>query len=516
MAGGGALGAETARASMMTMSSARAAPVMKSGIMGTPRMRVRSSIPHEGFRRKACAAHLARTRGNVLGDLVQKNLETATGDCRCVSLTGSVPDADLICYTLATMKRSSTLIALFALITLPLTAQSYWYGRWEGAMELSDGTMPFGLSVSEGGVLLDLPMQNLFGYPSARAQADKDSISVTWNFGGGQLNLDAKPSPSGAEGSFGQGQAGGTLILVRSSFQPDPATQLAVTMKDGAVLAGTLTLPVDGMDMPPLLILHAGLGAADRDGNNYNIPGKNDALKQLSQSLARVGVATYRYDKRGSGQSTWLVGHERELSFEAWIRDLVSIVERFSVDSRFSSVWVLGMNDGATVAAAAAGLSSPSGLIVACTSASGPLDSFRRAVSDAPEEFRVEGEAIIASLLAGRTVDEPSGFYSTAFRPSFQPYLIEAFRHDPETELAAYKGAILIAQGDLDLQVTMEDFAALGQSAPKAVAIIVPRMNHVLKEVPADVEENLAAFSDPSYPVSETLVGAIGYFITGK
>ena len=77
---------------------------------------------------------------------------------------------------------------------------------------------------------------------------------------------------------------------------------------------------------PPLIILHAGLGAADRDGNNYNVPGRNDALGQLARALAALGVASYRYDKRGSGQSTWLVRGEEELSFEAWVLDLAAAI----------------------------------------------------------------------------------------------------------------------------------------------------------------------------------------------
>ena len=38
-------------------------------------------------------------------------------------------------------------------------------------------------------------------------------------------------------------------------------------------------------------------------------------------------------------------------------------------------------------------------------------------------------------------------------------------------------------------------------------------MNHVLKDVPQDIEENFAAFSDPSYPVSQALAQALAEFV---
>jgi len=406
-------------------------------------------------------------------------------------------------------------------------------------MALGDGELPFALRVSPAGALLDLPVQELYGYPSSGMAAGDATLALSWTFGGGQLSMRFSRAAGVISGAFGQGEARGSLSLLRSSFQAEPAGDLPLRAADGALLSGTLVLPSGGAALqaqvgnggqplssgaaperaakPPLIIMHAGLGAADRDGNNYNVPGRNDALKQLAEALAAQGVASYRYDKRGSGLSSWLVAREEELSFEAWIRDLSDAIRLFADDGRFSSVFVFGMNDGAAVAAAAANDSAAArGLIIACASADSALDAFSEAVAKAPAEHQEAGSRILSELARGRTVDAVPDFYAASFRPSFQPYLIEAFKRDIKVELARYAGKLLIMQGDMDMQVTLEDFITLANAANAGVDIathIVPRMNHVLKDVPQDIEENFAAFSDPSYPVSQALAQALAEFV---
>lgn len=419
------------------------------------------------------------------------------------------------------------------MIGLPASAQSSgaapaWLGRWNGELALAQGKMPFSLRMVEEGALLDLPGAQLYGYPSAASSVEGGALRLSFAFGGGMMHFSGTANNGRVEGSFVQGEAadapGGTFFMERSSVQADAATSYAVRAADGAILSGTLLEPAAGAagaEKPPLLILHAGLGAADRDGNNYNVPGKNDALRLLAEDLLAKGVATYRYDKRGSGASTWLSRREEDLSLESWIRDLSAAARELSDSDRYSGVWLLGLNDGALVAVAAAnGCSAAgtrvSGAIVACASADGTLDAFREAVARSPAEERAEGEAIIAALLDGHLVESPSSYYAAAFRPSFQPYLIEAFRRDIETELSRWHGPCLLVQGDMDMQATLGDFIALQSARPGATTIIVPRMNHLLKDVSQDVEENRASFSDPGYRVSALLVDEIVGFVSAR
>lgn len=416
-------------------------------------------------------------------------------------------------------------MALVACAAVTANAQTPWLGRWEGSLELAEGEMPLGLSIVEGGALLDLPDADLFGYPSVQAQASVDAIRLSFAFGEATMTMSGTLAGGRVDGLFRQGSGadapGGSFWMERAEIQPDPETVFRFTGRDGVVLSGSLLVLPDAdaqRRKPPLVILHAGLGAADRDGNNYNMPGRSDSLRLLAEALLARGVATYRYDKRGAGASSWLVPNEGSQSMSVWIDDLEAAATALSASGRWSGVWLLGLNDGAIVAAAAANAlslkgSGAAGLVVACASADGALDAFRKAVSAAPEELRAEGGAIIAELLAGRRVESMSGFYADAFRPEIQPYLIEAFRWDLEAEMARLQIPVLIAQGDMDMQVTLVDFIALGTARPGALTIVVPRMNHLLKEVSQDVEDNKASFSDPSYPVSARFADAVAEFV---
>ena len=50
-----------------------------------------------------------------------------------------------------------------------------------------------------------------------------------------------------------------------------------------------------------LSIIISGSGPTDRDGNNTSL--KSDYLKMLAEGLFENGVSSYRYDKRGVGNS---------------------------------------------------------------------------------------------------------------------------------------------------------------------------------------------------------------------
>ncbi|MEB0147764.1 alpha/beta hydrolase, partial [Pseudomonas sp. CCC2.2] len=60
-------------------------------------------------------------------------------------------------------------------------------------------------------------------------------------------------------------------------------------------LFGTLLLPRSDAPVPVVLII-AGSGPTDRDGNNTD-GGRNDSMKLLARVLAKHNIASVRYDK---------------------------------------------------------------------------------------------------------------------------------------------------------------------------------------------------------------------------
>jgi len=101
------------------------------------------------------------------------------------------------------------------------------------------------------------------------------------------------------------------------------AAEPAILETPTGTLYGTLELPAG--DGPfPVVLIHAGSGPTDRDGNSPAIPGKNNSLRMLAEELAGQGIASLRYDKRGIAASAKAVPKEEDLRFETYIDDAVS------------------------------------------------------------------------------------------------------------------------------------------------------------------------------------------------
>jgi hypothetical protein len=409
-------------------------------------------------------------------------------------------------------------------------------GRYEGSLNLGGGKVtPIVLRILEdGGGLVDLPGQSLYGFPLSGLVTSGGRIAFTMGAdaadgSGGALRFDARVSdpsdPSGPlrlEGTFSRANASGPFSLV---WSPPPASDdqpFSVAVRGGR-LRGSLLLPA-GKGPFPLVVIVGGAGATDRDGNNYNVPGRNDGVKALAAALRGLGVATCRYDKRGAGESYALEKSEADLSFDDYVDDAAALISRLRRDARFSRLVVAGHTEGGLVAASAvrrlsAGDGTASvavdGLALLCASGRTPVEIVEASLADAPAELKGEARSIMDSLRAGKPWADPSPYFADFFRPSFQPYLISWFRHDLKADISAWKGALLIVQGNADFQVTLAEAAILAQARPDAAAVVLPGMNHVLKEVPMELDENYRSFSDPSYPLARGLAELLAAFAKG-
>lgn len=101
------------------------------------------------------------------------------------------------------------------------------------------------------------------------------------------------------------------------------ATEITIDRPPGG-LAGTLLLPT--VARPPLVILIAGSGPTDRDGNTVAMGMRPAPLRQLAESLAARGIASLRYDKRGLGGSLSSGRPEQDLRFETYADDAAAWV----------------------------------------------------------------------------------------------------------------------------------------------------------------------------------------------
>ncbi|MBT9268632.1 lysophospholipase [Pseudomonas sp. MG-9] len=279
-------------------------------------------------------------------------------------------------------------------------------------------------------------------------------------------------------------------------------------------LFGSLLLPKSDNPVPVVLIL-AGSGPTDRDGNNSD-GGRNDSLKRLAWVLAKHNIASVRYDKRGVAASFAATPDERNLSVEAYVNDAVAWSQKLKSDPRFGPLILLGHSEGALIATLAAPRADAAALISLSGSAR-PVDQVVREqlARSLPPPLMLRSNELLDSLKAGHTDANVPAPLQPIFRPSVQPYLISLFRQEPAKAFAQLKMPALIVQGSNDMQVGVGDARALKAAKPDAELVVIEGMNHVMRIVPADVKRQLASYKDPNLPLAAELGGKLIEFIDG-
>ena len=72
---------------------------------------------------------------------------------------------------------------------------------------------------------------------------------------------------------------------------------------------------------------------------------------------------------------------------------------------------------------------------------------------------------------------------------------------------------ILVINGDNDIQVSVNEAELLHAANKASKLLIIPKMNHILKDAPKDRQKNVATYFKPDLPLNKTLVKEIMMFI---
>ncbi len=277
-------------------------------------------------------------------------------------------------------------------------------------------------------------------------------------------------------------------------------------------LEGTLLVP--NMDQPqPVVLIIAGSGPTDRNGNQQMM--MNNSLKYLAEKLADLGIASLRFDKRGIAKSSAAMVSESELRFETYIDDAAGWINFLKEDSRFSGVVVAGHSEGSLIGMVAARQAGAFGFISIAGAGRSMDQLIRTQLQNQPAFVLDEALPILDKLAEGELVDEVSPMLQSLFRESVQPYLISQFRYHPTEELQKLEMPVMIVQGTTDIQIEVSEAELLHEALPGAKLKLFEGMNHILKDSPADFQQNLATYNNPDLPLFPGLNESIAGFIGG-
>ncbi len=279
-------------------------------------------------------------------------------------------------------------------------------------------------------------------------------------------------------------------------------------------LSGTLQLPARRFPVPVVLII-AGSGPTDRNGNSPAFSGPNNSLEMLADGLAANGIASLRYDKRGIGASRAAgSGGEASLRFTHYVSDASGWIQKLGADPRFSTITVAGHSEGSLIGMIAARESNADGYVsIAGSGRSAPVIIAEQLSAQLPPPMVEQVVAMMAKIERGEKVDSVPPMLAGLLRPSVQPYLTSWFAFDPVKEIARLTIPALVLQGTTDLQVKVTDANLLAAAKPGAKLVVIEGMNHVLKAVSGPVGAQLSSYSDPKLPIVPQLVREIVTYV---
>lgn len=260
-----------------------------------------------------------------------------------------------------------------------------------------------------------------------------------------------------------------------------------------------------------IAIFMPGSGPTDHNGNQ---PGLfTNSLKYLAEHLKKNNIATLRFDKRGIANSAYKDFKESDLSIDQYATDLVKVVQ-FAKSKGYKKVFIIGHSEGSLIALITLQKIKADGFI-SISGAGQPADVIlkKQLKPQLPESLFTQAEIAIDSLKLGYQVKNAPQQLFMLFRPSVQPYLISWFKYSPTELISNLEIPILVLNGTKDLQVDIENAKLLSSSNKKAELVFIENMNHVLKTITGDLQENMQSYSNPNLEINTQLAKEIVEFI---
>jgi len=317
------------------------------------------------------------------------------------------------------------------------------------------------------------------------------------------------------------GQSGPDTVGSQSPIDtvaPRSVSETPFSFRSGALeLGGTLTLPATYSGRIPVVLIVAGSGPTDRNGNSagaLRAQNNSNLYAILAWQLAEAGIASVRYDKRILGENLKKLVVD-SLSIDDFVDDALAGARALAADKRFSKVVLLGHSEGAGLVLQAANRDAPVAGIVMMSGAGRPIMTvIREQLSrQLPPEELVKWDSASARYLRGEPAGDVLPGLMSLLQPVNRRFMQTWAKYDPTAEIAKVKVPVLIVQGGKDIQVSAADARALAAAQPAATLLLIPNANHVYRvATSSDLRSQMKLYTDPTLPlVPELAAGVAGW-----
>ncbi|SFF16782.1 alpha/beta hydrolase [Flavobacterium xueshanense] len=277
-----------------------------------------------------------------------------------------------------------------------------------------------------------------------------------------------------------------------------------------SLINGSLYSPLKQNRKTNLVILIAGSGPTDRDGNQKGLA--NNSLKYVSEELAKNDIAVFSYDKRIIAQMKSGTVNEATLTFNDFITDARSVLLFFKNKKKYNKIVIAGHSEGSLIGMIAA--NEKADAFISLAGAGRTIDAVlvEQITKQAPF-LKEETQKNLDILKSGKTFELKNPMLASIFRESIQPYMISWIQYNPQIEIAKLQMPVLIVNGTKDLQVAISEAELLKKAKPEGELVLIENMNHIFKKISGDDTENMKSYSNPDVPIATKLTSTITTFV---
>jgi len=353
-------------------------------------------------------------------------------------------------------------------------------GSWTGKLNVGPASLTLVLHLEqEDGyvkVTLDSPDQGAKGIPALKEFLSDDSLALKVE----SINMtyQARLKDGKLVGTFAQNGVTIPLVLTKGAPEvkrsqvpqpPFPYKTEEVTFRneaDGATLAGTLTWPVNPKPKPTVVLLVTGSGQQNRDEEVFD----HKPFLVIADYLARQGIATLRYDDRGTGASVG--GEVANATTEDFMRDAAAGLDYLRGRNDFGKVGILGHSEG--------------GMIAFMLGAKGKTDFIVSLAGPG-----VKGDTLLAAqgnrilAFSGQPANMTVEKYRQQDAVQKVPWLKWFIDYDPSNDIRQTCCPVFALNGSLDCQVisslNLEAIRRLLPSSEKNLVKEYPSLNHLFQ-----------------------------------
>ncbi len=421
-------------------------------------------------------------------------------------------------------------------------------GAWRGELNLGQMKLPlvFNFSENASGVTtctMDSPSQGAKGIATEVVVCTADSVSLTCNVIGASYS--GNISGNIIKGHFKQRGYEFPLDLTpeasieerrpQTPKQPFPYSVIDTTFTapDGAVMSTTLTLPLNAESRKiPAVVMVTGSGPQNRDEELF----EHKPFAVIADRLARNGIASLRYDDRGTGKSTGNFLTSTTVTFKD---DAVSGIDFLRSIDCIGNVGVLGHSEGGTIAfmigaegkadfiISLAGMAN-SGKETLLSQNSHSLDKINFS-----EVEKANSLKLIESLFDRMIEQGKNGKSSpididalvTESGLKVPPKIVQSLKIQQQTRnvwfdsflalnpkdfLGKVKCPVLAINGDKDTQVSTGNLTVIAKYVPKAKIVLMPGLNHMMQHA---VTGETSEYGEIRETISPEVLDAIVKFI---